>query len=416
MAIRSVQLAERSAPRILLGVSGGIAAYKVPEIVRRLRERDAEVQVVLSEAASQFVTETTLQAVSGRRVRSTLWDGNAEAAMGHIELARWADTIAIAPASAHLLAQLAHGLAPDLLTTLCLASTARLVLAPAMNQAMWRHAATQANVATLRRRGAELLGPAVGEQACGDVGPGRMLDPDAIVTAILEHGRTNARLSGVRVMVTAGPTREPVDPVRYISNRSSGRMGYAVAQALQRAGADVTLISGPVALEAPNGIERVSVTTAAQMYDAVHARIAGADIFVGCAAVADYRPVTQSPRKLKRTSAESRLELQACPDILASVAALEHPPFTVGFAAETNDLRANALAKLERKRLDMIAANEVGDGLAFDQDTNALHVFWRGGEQILPQADKPALAQSLVELIAERFSAGGESDQSSRVS
>ena len=416
MAIRSLQPAERVAPRIVLGVSGGIAAYKAPEIVRGLRAHDAQVQVVLTDAAQQFVTATTLQAVSGRPVRSALWDAEAEAAMGHIELARWADTIAIAPASAHLLAQLAHGLAPDLLTTMCLASTAPLLLAPAMNQAMWRHPATQANVATLRRRGTDLLGPADGEQACGDVGPGRMLEPDAIVAAILERRGAMQTLSGVRVMLTAGPTREPVDPVRYISNRSSGGMGYSIAHALQRAGAAVTLISGPVALDAPAGVDRVSVTSAQEMHDAVHARIADMDIFIGCAAVADYRPVTQSPKKLKRTSAVSRIELQACPDILASVAALDQPPFTVGFAAETNDLRANALAKLERKRVDMIAANEVGDGLAFDQDTNALSVFWRGGEIVLPQARKPALAKALVNLIAERFAADRKTDQTSQVS
>jgi phosphopantothenoylcysteine decarboxylase/phosphopantothenate--cysteine ligase len=414
MANGPVKLAPRSTRRVVLGITGGIAAYKSPEIVRRLRERDAEVQVVITDAARQFVTETTLQAVSGRPVRSSLWDSAAEAAMGHIELARWADTIAIAPASAHLIAQLAHGLAPDLLTTICLATDARVLLAPAMNQAMWRHAATQSNVATLLQRGIELLGPDAGEQACGDVGPGRMLEPAQIAAAVLERSPANSELAGVRIMLTAGPTREPVDPVRYLSNRSSGRMGYSLAQALRRAGAEVVLISGPVALEAPIGVERVLVETAAQMYDAVHARLAGIDIFVGCAAVADYRPATPSPQKLKRSAADTVLELQSCPDILASVVGVERPPFTVGFAAETNDVREHALAKLERKRIDMIAANEVGDGLAFDQDNNALHVFWHGGEQALPRTAKSVLAESLADLIAARFRLAQKNGQSSQ--
>ncbi|MGD2166943.1 MAG: bifunctional phosphopantothenoylcysteine decarboxylase/phosphopantothenate--cysteine ligase CoaBC [Gammaproteobacteria bacterium] len=414
MANRPVQLARRPKHRVVLGVSGGIAAYKAPEIVRRLRERDAEVQVVLTRAAREFVTATSLQAVSGRAVRESLWDRAAEAAMGHIELARWADTIAIAPASANVIAQLAHGLAPDLLTTLCLATDARVLLAPAMNQAMWRHPATQANVATVLRRGIELLGPDEGEQACGDVGPGRMLEPQAIAAAVLDRGSTHAQLPGIRVVLTAGPTREPVDPVRYISNRSSGRMGYALAQAFQRAGADVVLISGPVVLEAPAGVERVLVNTAQEMYDAVHRYLAGTDIFVGCAAVADYRPATLSPQKLKRSKAATVLELEACPDILASVAGVDEAPFTVGFAAETNKLREHALDKLERKGIDMIAANIVGDDLAFDQAINALNVYWRGGETELPSAAKPVLAEALVKLIADRFGQTRTSGRSSR--
>ena len=416
MAIQAIHTDGREPLRVVLGVTGGIAAYKAPEIVRRLRERDVEVQVVLTEAARQFVTETTLQAVSGRPVRSSLWDSAAEAAMSHIELARWADTIAIAPASAHFLAQLAHGLAPDLLTTLCLASRARILAAPAMNQGMWGNAATQANVATLRNRGIELLGPATGEQACGDVGPGRMLEPDVIAGAIVARGHAPAGLSGLRVVVTAGPTREAVDPVRFLSNRSSGRMGYALALALRRAGAAVVLISGPVALEAPAGVELVSVTSAQEMHDAVHRQVAGADIFVACAAVADYRPARPATEKIKKSSSDTVLELQPCPDILASVAALRDAPFTVGFAAETNDLRTHALAKLERKGIDMIAANEVGEDLAFDQPTNALQVLWRGGEQALPHAGKAALAESLVGLIAARFAAVRGDRQSSRVS
>jgi phosphopantothenoylcysteine decarboxylase/phosphopantothenate--cysteine ligase len=387
----------------LLGVTGGIAAYKAPEIVRRLRDENAQVQVVLTRSARRFVTETTLQAVSGRPVRASLWDAAAEAAMGHIELARWADTIVIAPASAHVIAQLAGGLAPDLLTTLCLASDARVLIAPSMNQAMWRHPATQDNLARLAARGIEVFGPADGAQACGDVGPGRMPEPAEIAAAVLQRGPVASLLDGVRVMLTAGPTREPIDPVRYITNRSSGRMGYALAHALRRAGAEVVLVSGPVALSAPDGIEAVAVNTAQEMYDAVHARLAGVDIFVACAAVADYQPVARSPHKLKRSDATMTLEMKPCPDVLASVAAVEGGPFTVGFAAETQDLREHALGKLERKRIDMIAANKVGDDLAFDQSTNALQVFWHGGETELPRAQKTALADSLVELIAKCF-------------
>jgi phosphopantothenoylcysteine decarboxylase/phosphopantothenate--cysteine ligase len=414
MANGPVKLAPRKTRRVVLGITGGIAAYKSPEIVRRLRDSDAEVQVVMTEAARQFVTDTTLQAVSGRPVRSTLWDSAAEAAMGHIELARWADTLVIAPASANLIAQLAHGLATDLLTTLCLATNSRLLIVPAMNQAMWRNAATQANVATLLERGVEFFGPDDGDQACGDVGPGRMPEPAEIAARVLGPSGTSDVLSGVRVMLTAGPTREPVDPVRYLSNRSSGRMGYALARALQRAGAQVLLISGPVALQTPLGVERISVTTAQEMHDAVHARLPGTNVFIGCAAVADYRPAAPRAEKIKRSADNTRLELEACPDILASVAALAAPPFTVGFAAETNQLREHALAKLERKGIDMICANEVGEGLAFDQTTNALHVFWRGGERALPQAAKILLAESLVELIAERYHAARGPDQSSR--
>lgn len=403
MANGPVKLAQRTTQRIVLGVCGGIAAYKAPELIRRLRERDAEVQVVMTESAHQFTTETTLQAVSGRPVRSSLWDSEAEAAMGHIELARWADTIVIAPATAHLMAQLANGLAPDLLTTLCLATDARVVLAPAMNQAMWQHRATQENLRTLQRRGLEMLGPAYGDQACGDTGPGRMLEPAEIAAAVLNRMPANKLLSGLRVMLTAGPTREPVDPVRYLTNRSSGRMGYALAQALRRAGAEVHLISGPVALEPPAGVRIQRVDTAQEMYEAVHSELAGTDIFIGCAAVADYRPAAVSDQKIKRSAADTTLALQSCPDILASVANVARPPFTVGFAAETTNVRENALAKLERKHIDMIAANEVGDGLGFDQESNALQVFWADGDKTLPFAAKHALAESLVVLIAERF-------------
>ena len=389
--------------RVIVGVTGGIAAYKTPELVRRLREREIDVQVVMTEAAREFVTETTLQAVSGRPVRSSLWDAAAESAMSHIELAKWADTVVVAPASAHCMAQLAGGLAPDLLTTLCLATDARVMLAPAMNQAMWRNEATQASARTLVARGIELLGPADGEQACGDVGLGRMLEPDAIADAVLASVPAEPVLQGVHVLVTAGPTREPVDPVRYLTNRSSGRMGYALVRSLLRAGAEVTLVSGPVELVAPAGAHFVSVETAAQMHEAVQTHLAGQDIFIGCAAVADYRPAKQSASKLKRSAESTELRLEPCPDILASVAAAQRPPFTVGFAAETDDLRSHALGKLERKGIDMIAANQVGQKLGFDQPDNALHVFWRGGEQALPRSRKSVLADALVALIAERF-------------
>jgi len=403
MAKRSVNVAAPAARQIVVGVTGGIAAYKAPELVRRLRDRGADVQVVMTDAAAEFVTQTTLQAVSGRPVRSSLWDPAAEAAMGHIELARWADTVIVAPATAHFIAQLAGGLAPDLLTTLCLATDARLLLAPAMNQAMWRNAATQANLRVVGARGIELLGPAEGTQACGETGPGRMLEPEAIAAAVLERAPARASLQGVRIMLTAGPTREPVDPVRYLTNRSSGRMGYALAHSLLRAGAQVVLVSGPVALEPPAGVDFVAVTTAQEMLDAVHARLTGIDVFIGCAAVSDYQPAAPSPNKLKRSAAGRSLELVPSPDVLASVAALEAPPFTVGFAAETENVKENAQAKLERKGIDMIAANQVGEQLAFDQDCNALQVLWRGGETMLPSAHKTVLADSLVEQIAERF-------------
>ncbi len=284
---------ERGNPtRVLLGVTGGIAAYKAPELVRRLVERGCEVQVVMTDAARRFVTPLTFEAVSGRRVRDDLWDPAAEASMGHIELARWADVVVVAPATAHFMAQLAAGFASDLLTTLCLATTAPVVLAPAMNQAMWANSATQANRALLESRGLRLLGPAEGDQACGEIGPGRMLEPLAIAGALLESaGRLRLQsLAGLKVLITAGPTREPIDPVRYITNRSSGKMGYALAAAAREAGADVVLVSGPVALPAPGGVRRVDVETADELYAKVHDELEGVDIFVGCAAVSDYRP------------------------------------------------------------------------------------------------------------------------------
>jgi phosphopantothenoylcysteine decarboxylase / phosphopantothenate---cysteine ligase len=399
---------ERGTPtRVLLGVTGGIAAYKTPEIVRRLVERGCDVQVVMTSGARQFVTPLTLQAVSGRRVRDDLWDPAAEAAMGHIELARWADVVVIAPATADFLATLAAGLAGDLLSTLCLATTAQIVVAPAMNHAMWAHPATQANRAVLDSRGVRFLGPAEGDQACGETGPGRMVEPMEIVSALLElPGRLRLQsLAGSKVVITAGPTREAIDPVRYITNRSSGKMGFAVAIAARDAGADVVLVSGPVALPTPAGVRRFDVETAEQMYERVHAEIAHTDIFIGCAAVSDYRPQKPARQKIKRSAPEMELALVRSPDTLASVAALPTPPFTVGFAAETEHVARHAREKLEKKRLNMIAANQVGPDCGFDRETNALTVFWPGGEVALGEGTKPVLARRLIELIADRYRA-----------
>jgi phosphopantothenoylcysteine decarboxylase / phosphopantothenate---cysteine ligase len=407
----------RNPARILLGVTGGIAAYKSPELVRRLVERGCEVQVVMTAGAKQFVTALTFEAVSGRRVRDDLWDPAAEAAMGHIELARWADIVVVAPATANFMAELAAGRAADLLSTLCLATTAPVALAPAMNQAMWANAAVQANRAVLEARGIRLLGPAEGDQACGETGPGRMLEPLDIAAALLDgQGQLRAQpFAGLKVVVTAGPTREPIDPVRYITNRSSGKMGYAVAAAARDAGADVVLVSGPVALPAPAGVRRVSVETAEDLYKKVHEEIGGASIFIGCAAVSDYRPQQAATQKIKRTAEEMALALVRSPDTLASVAALSKPPFTVGFAAETHDVAKYAREKLEKKRVDMIAANQVGRDCGFDRETNALTVFWPGGEVALGEGSKPVLARQLVELIAERYRAARDQTRPRRV-
>ena len=405
-----------SPPRILLGVTGGIAAYKSAEIVRRLKERGADVQVVMTAGARQFVTPLTFQALSGRPVRTDLWDEAAEAAMGHIELARWPDRILVAPASADFLARLAHGLADDLLTTLCLATDVPIHVAPAMNRLMWANAATQANVETLRARGVVVLGPGAGEQACGETGPGRMLEPGDLADAILVPPRAASRaLHGRKVVLTAGPTREGIDPVRFITNRSSGKMGYAVAEAARDAGADVVIVSGPVNLPTPHGVTRVNVETAEQMMNAVQQHLAGADIFIAAAAVSDYRAAQVAPEKIKKTSDSMVLALTRTPDILATVAAGSPRPFVVGFAAETQNVERNALAKLEGKKLDMIAANQVGEGLAFDCDDNALTVYWVDGKRELPRAPKCTLAADLVEVIAERFHARGHGAPASAV-
>lgn len=394
--------------RILLGVSGGIAAYKSCELVRRLREQGAEVRVVMTEGATHFVGPTTFQALSGQPVRVSLWDEHAEAAMGHIELARWAERILVAPASADLLARLAHGQADDLLTTLCLASAAPLYLAPAMNQQMWAHPAVQTNIDLLRQRGAHLLGPAAGEQACGDIGSGRMLEAlqlrDALHDSFADGG---GALAGLKVVVSAGPTYEDIDPVRFIGNRSSGRMGFAVAAAAVRNGATVTLIAGPVSLATPTGVaQRVDVRSAAQMHAAVLETADQADIYIGAAAVGDYRPAEVSTLKLKkRSGAPLLLELDENPDILASLAARTAHPFLVGFAAETHDVASYAQGKLRNKGLDMIAANQVGEGLGFEAADNALTLYWADGELALPRADKSELARQLITQIAARYRA-----------
>jgi len=390
---------------IVLGITGGIAAYKAPDLVRRLRERGGEVQIVMTASAEEFVTGTALQAVSGRPIRSNLWDKEAEAAMSHIELARWADVVLIAPATAEVMARIVSGGAPDLLTTICLATEAPIAVAPAMNHVMWNNPATQANRKVLEERGVHILGPGVGSQACGETGAGRMLEPAAISAAVFELGISKGEglLAGKKVVITAGPTREVIDPVRYITNRSSGKMGYAMARAAISQGAEVILISGPVNLPEPAGIEVCSVLSAQDMYEAAHEHIEDADIFVAAAAVADYRPVDVKEQKIKKNDESMSLELVRCPDILASIAALEAGPFTVGFAAETEKVDDYARSKLENKKLDMIIANRVGDDCGFDTDDNSVNVFWTDGERRFPTARKSELARNLIELVAQRF-------------
>jgi len=390
--------------RIVLGVTGGIAAYKSPDLVRRLVERGAQVQVVMTSGAREFVTPLTFQAVSGREVRSELWDSAAEAAMSHIELARWADLVLVAPATADFLAQLSHGLAGSLLGTLCLATAAPVAVAPAMNQQMWANPATAANVALLRARGVQVLGPGVGSQACGETGEGRMLEPVALADAAMALLPVQGPLAGHRVLITAGPTRERIDPVRFISNRSSGKMGYAVAQAARELGAEVTLVSGPVNLCIPPGVRRIDVETAQQMNDAVEAEVAAAQVFIATAAVADYRPSNPASLKIKKVSDSLDLRMERTVDILHAVAQRANRPYVVGFAAETNDVELHARAKLERKNLDLIAVNEVGDCKGFDRDDNQVVVLWHnGGRQELGEGSKTVLARRLMALIAERY-------------
>ncbi len=401
--------------KIILGVCGGIAAYKSVGLLRLLMKQDAQVQVVMTQASTEFINPLTFQALSGRAVRTTLFDPDAEAAMGHIELARWADMIIIAPATANTIAKITHGFADNLLTTLCLASQARLLIAPAMNEKMWRNEAVQNNINSLSTRdNVFICGPEEGEQACGDIGAGRMTEPDDLLTYCmmqLSCEKNSASLSGQKVLITAGPTIEDIDPVRYLSNRSSGKMGYAIAQAAQEQGADVLLVSGVVALKVPKGIKVITVRSAKQMYDAVFQHIADIDIFIATAAVADYRPIDIIASKIKKTADKMTIECVKNPDILAAVGALEDKPIMIGFAAETHDIKKYALDKLDRKNLDMIVANEVGEQKGFEVDTNELHLFWRAfthhhvnEEQKkyykkLAYASKTQLAQQLINEI-----------------
>lgn len=389
--------------RIVLGICGSIAAYKSADLVRRYVTAGADVQVVMTSAAAQFITPLTLQTLSGRPVRDQLFDIEAESTMGHIALARWADVIVVAPASADFIARLAQGKADDLLSALCLASQAPVAIAPAMNQQMWHQAATQHNIARLAQRGILLFGPAQGEQACGEVGLGRLLEPDDIAAstaALFSRGE----LAGLKVLVTAGPTQEAIDPVRFVSNRSSGKMGFAIAAAAVAADAQVTLISGPVALATPDRVTRLDVISAQQMYDQVLAQAGRHDILIAAAAVADYRPTQIHEQKLKKTSADLTLALTRTEDIVAAVAALPQRPFCVGFAAETDQLLSHARHKLQAKRLDMIAANWVGqDGSGFDSDENALTLLWGEDSMELPLAPKSKLARQLISQMALRY-------------
>ncbi len=397
--------------RILLGVTGGIAAYKSAELVRLLRKQGAEVQVVMTKSAMQFISPLTFQALSGNPVHTELLDADVENAMGHISLARWADVLLIAPATANILAKLAHGLADDLLSTLYLAATCPVYVAPAMNQAMWNKVVTQENRQTLHRHGVKVIGPEQGDQACGETGYGRMSEPMAICAQLLANDKPDLLtisqyLKGHKILISAGPTCEPLDPVRYLTNRSSGKMGYALATAALKAGAEVTLISGPVALTAPAGVELIKVTTAEEMYQAVMSKVATQTIYIGAAAVADYSPVLSQPEKIKKQADQLTIVLQKNKDILAAVAADTSRPFTVGFAAETHDLETYARDKLTRKNLDMIAANWVGQEQGgFDSEENALQVFWANGDKSFPMTDKTQLAKQLMALIAERIQA-----------
>lgn len=421
--IGSTQARPLDGQRLLLCVGGGIAAYKSLELVRRLRDAGAQVQVAMTSGAQQFVTPLSFQALSGQPTRTTLWDSAAEQAMGHIELARWADQVIVAPATADLLARLAHGLADDLVSTLCLATTAPLTVAPAMNHRMWLHPATQANVATLSARGVRVVGPEDGPLAEGESGPGRLAEPAAIIAALAGGaGRaaplaskaaaapafvpSSAQLDGLRIVISAGPTFEDLDPVRYVGNRSSGKMGYALAAAAASQGADVVLVSGPVHQTTPAGVRRIDVRSAAQMRDAVLGAFP-ADIYIGAAAVADYTPKRVVAQKIKKTGETLTLELVRTPDILAEVAAQTGAlKLVVGFAAETHDVEHYARGKLAAKRLDLIIANQVGiEGGGFESDNNAATAYWQGGERAFPSSSKTELADQLLALIAERLQA-----------
>ena len=391
--------------RILLGVTGGIAAYKAAEIIRRLREHGAEVRVVMTDAAKEFITPLTLQAVSGHIVANSMFDPQAEAGMGHIELAKWADLVLVAPATANVISRLTTGMGDELLTTLCLASPAPLAIAPAMNMQMYLHPATQHNLNVLAERGVQIWGPGIGSQACGDIGPGRMLDPLDIVEEVTRFFQP-APHSGLSFLITAGPTREAIDPVRYISNHSSGKMGFALAEAAAALGAKVTLVSGPVNLPTPQNVNRINVESALDMQSAVESEVSQHQIFIGCAAVADYRTAAVAAQKMKKQADSDTLTLELVknPDIIAGVAARANKPFVVGFAAETQDVARYAQDKLQRKGLDMIAANDVSrTGQGFNADQNALTVYWSAGQQELPLASKQQVAQQLISLIIQRY-------------
>ncbi len=390
--------------RVLLGVTGGIAAYKSAEVVRRLQDSGATVRVAMTKGGTEFITPLTMQALSGNPVHTELLDTEAEAAMGHIELSRWADVIVIAPASADFIAKLVNGEGSDLLSTICLASRSPLAIAPAMNQGMWRNASTQHNIERLRGRSVHIFGPAEGEQACGDVGPGRMIEPDDIAELTADLFETGS-LAGKKVVITAGPTREAIDPVRYISNHSSGKMGYALAEAAAEAGAETVLISGPVSLKAPERVKTLSVTSAREMYDTALAEANGCDLFIASAAVADYRPIQVSEKKIKKSADTMTIELVKNPDIVSAVAALQKRPFTVGFAAETANaeggLEHHARGKLERKNLDLVIANDVSDRtIGFNSNDNAVLVVEGQGSEAIPKINKSILARQLVVKIA----------------
>ncbi|MFT6978122.1 MAG: phosphopantothenoylcysteine decarboxylase/phosphopantothenate--cysteine ligase [Shewanella psychromarinicola] len=389
--------------KVLLGIGGGIAAYKSADLIRRLKERGADVRVIMTQSAMAFITPLTIQALSGNPVASDLLDPAAEAAMGHIELARWAEVVLIAPATANIIARINAGMANDLLTTTCLATSAPVIVCPAMNQQMYQNIATQENMANLARKGLIIWHPASGSQACGEVGPGRMQEPVVMAEQLVQFFGPKT-LQGHQLLITAGPTREAIDPVRYISNHSSGKMGFALAQAAAEMGASVTLVSGPVNLATPAGVTRINVDSAQQMLNAVMEQVEQHDIFIGCAAVADYRIADIAEQKIKKSADKMQLALVRNPDILATVAEHTHRPFTVGFAAETNDVEQYARGKLQRKKLDMIAANDVSiQGLGFNADSNALQVFWQHGSQQLPATDKLTLARQLLSLIEKQL-------------
>ncbi len=398
---------ELSGKNVLLGISGGIAAYKSIELIRRLNDSGAEVRVVMTAAATEFVTPLTFEAISGNPVHVEMFGPRIKSAIEHVELARWADLIVIAPATANVIAKLTHGIADDLLTTVCLALTdIDLAVVPAMNLGMWKNPATQANLETLKGRGIKVWGPAEGFQACGEIGSGRMIEAAEIADYVAKYFVATQIASNLKVVITAGPTREPIDPVRFITNRSSGKMGYEVAAACVEQGAEVVLVSGPVAIAAPKGVDCVEVETAQEMHDAVFANITDADVFISTAAVADYRIATPEGQKIKKSAEQLSIELVKNPDILADVAAMDKAPFTVGFAAETNDLEVYAKGKLKNKKLNMIAANLVGvSGTGFDSDNNQLHIYWENGDKVLPLTSKAELARELVAVIMERYNA-----------